>query len=93
MIENPRPLYYEGTHMLASGGIWSSVNDLLILYQEVLKAAAQEGTETKARQLPLKQLSTILTGHTFIISQRNSRLERTYGLGWIRTQLPAELAL
>lgn len=91
VIENPRPLYYEGTHMLASGGIWSSVNDLLTFYQEVLKAAAQELTDTEARQSTLKQLSTILTRHTFLPSQRNSLLERTYGLGWIRTKLPAEL--
>ncbi|KAI7974888.1 hypothetical protein EIK77_001092 [Talaromyces pinophilus] len=68
VIENPRPLYHEGTHALASGGIWSSVNDLLTFYQEVLKAAAQEGTKIKARQSPLKQLSTILKGHAFLSS-------------------------
>lgn len=66
VIENPRSLYYEGTYMLASGGIWSSVNDLLTFYQEVLKAAAQEITDAEAFQPPLKQQSTILTGHTFL---------------------------
>lgn len=85
VIENPRSLYFEGTHMLASDGIWSSVDDLLTFYREVLNAAI---TDAEAPQSPLRQLSTILTGHT---SQRKSFELITYGLGWTRTQLPSEV--
>ncbi|KAI9923459.1 hypothetical protein AWENTII_003170 [Aspergillus wentii] len=93
-VRNARPLYFENSQMIASGGIWSSIDDLLVFYQEVLNAASQQlrgNTSAEKNQSPLKQLKTLLTGHTFFPSQRRSLNEQTYGLGWIRTQLPGEL--
>ena len=40
-VENVRPVFKPGSYMAAVGGIQSSVDDLLVLYREVLREALQ----------------------------------------------------
>ena len=92
-VENRRPMFEPGSYMAAVGGIQSSVDDLLVLYREVLQEALQLSTlsaNTTART-PLREVRMVLAGHVPLGGKRTGILERTYGLGWIRTQLPGEL--
>lgn len=97
-IENTRPLYQKNSVMIASGRIYSFIDDLLVFYRELLDTAVQpmmgsDNSSATGTKSPLKQLATILSGRTFLPTQRQSILERTYGLGWVRTQLPGELGV
>ena len=40
-VENVQPVFKPGSYMAAVGGIQSSVDDLLVLYREVLREALQ----------------------------------------------------
>jgi Beta-lactamase len=86
-------MFEPGSYMAAVGGIQSSVDDLLVLYREVLREALQPSVpsaNTTART-PLREVRKVLSGHVPLGGKRTGILERTYGLGWIRTQLPGEL--
>ena len=92
-VENRRPMFEPGSYMAAVGGIQSSVDDLLVLYREVLREALQPSVpsaNTTART-PIREVRKVLSGHVPLGGKRTGILERTYGLGWIRTQLPGEL--
>ncbi|KAG4424069.1 hypothetical protein IFR04_002765 [Cadophora malorum] len=88
-----RSLVDKSSWIAACGGLWSSTNNLLVYYKALLQAAHsqfEDGT-LLTPQSPLKQVTTLLTGHTFLGSQQKSLRERSYGLGWVRTQLPGVL--
>ncbi|PVH84923.1 putative D-aminoacylase [Cadophora sp. DSE1049] len=88
-----RSLVDENSWIAACGGLWSSTNDLLVYYKALLQSAQSQfmDSTTANPQSPLKQVATLLTGHTFLDSQQKSLRERSYGLGWVRTQLPGIL--
>jgi CubicO group peptidase (beta-lactamase class C family) len=92
-VENRRPMFESGSYMAAGSGIRSSVDELLVLYREVLREALQPSAlsgNTTART-PLREVRTVLSGHVPLGGKHTGILEQTYGLGWIRTQLPGEL--
>jgi CubicO group peptidase (beta-lactamase class C family) len=64
-VENHRPMFEPGSYMAAVGGIQSSVDDLLVLYREVLREALQPlapSANTTART-PLREVRKVLSGH------------------------------
>jgi CubicO group peptidase (beta-lactamase class C family) len=88
-----RPLIKESSWLLAAGGLRSSVNDLLMFYKTLLESYSsqlKDGTTSNSNS-PLKQVTTVLSGHTFLGNQKSSLRERSYSIGWVRTQLPGVL--
>ena len=79
------------TLMGPAGGVQSCIRDLISLYQGMLKACIHqfESGETSTPGSPFKQLSTIMSAHTVLPGA--SFRESSYGLGWIRTQLPNQM--
>ena len=91
-VDNRRSMFEPGSNMAAAGGIQSSVDDL-VLYREVPQEALQPSVpsaNTTART-SLREVCKVLSGHVLLGGKRTGILERTYGLGWIRTQLPGKL--
>ncbi|KAM0415876.1 hypothetical protein ACHAPT_013187 [Fusarium lateritium] len=83
--------------MGAAGGVRSCVSDLLIFYNALLDAAAEEielGTKQEDapndRPLSFSELPTMWTGWN-ILPMPLIR-EHSYGYGWLRSQLPSVLA-
>ncbi|CAG8200645.1 unnamed protein product [Penicillium nalgiovense] len=72
----------------ASRGAYSTVNDLLVWAKETL--AASQNTRTPSN-IVLKQIRQILSNH--IAMENPSLLERSYGFGWARAQLPGIVGL
>jgi CubicO group peptidase (beta-lactamase class C family) len=85
-----RPTIVDGTLMNPAGGIQSTINDLLKYYGALLKSSDHqfESRTNSTPGSPLKQLSTLLSGH---ISTAPSIREQSYALGWARAQLPGAL--
>lgn len=79
------------TLMGPAGGVQSCTTDLISLYQVILKACIHqfESGETSTPGSPFKQLGTIMSAHTVLPGA--SLRESSYGLGWIRTQLPNQM--
>lgn len=72
----------------ASGGIYSNLGDMLKWSKAMLDAAqATPGTEDSV----LKQVPEILSSH--VAMENPSLRERSYGYGWVRTQLPGIVGL
>ncbi|KXG46504.1 Beta-lactamase-related protein [Penicillium griseofulvum] len=69
-------------------GAYSTMNDLLIWAKETLTAS--QNTEPSASTI-LKQIPQILSNH--IAMENPSLLERSYGFGWARAQLPGIVGL
>lgn len=88
-----------GDHVLMgpAGGVRSCVSDLLIFYNALLDAAAEElepGTEqaytSRDHPVSFSELPTMWTGWN-ILPMPLVR-EHSYGYGWLRSQLPSVLA-
>ncbi|KAJ5519665.1 hypothetical protein N7463_000118 [Penicillium fimorum] len=77
-----------GTLFEASRGAYSTVSDLLIWAKETM--AASQNTEVSPNTV-LKQIPQILSNH--IAMHSPSLLERSYGFGWARAQLPGIVGL
>ncbi|KXX77210.1 Beta-lactamase, partial [Madurella mycetomatis] len=92
-VENTRPMFLPSSPTAAMGGIKSSIDDLLVLYREVARETLRqpESSAQVETPSPLKEVRTIVSGYAPLGGKRTGILERTYGLGWIRTQLPGEL--
>lgn len=80
-----------------AGGVRSCVSDLLILYNALMEAAAEEmevntvpQPALRGRPLALSQLSPMWTGWN--IMPMPLIREHSYGYGWLRAQLPSVLA-
>ncbi|KAJ5861753.1 uncharacterized protein N7529_009063 [Penicillium soppii] len=81
-------LQSEDTIFQGSCGAYSSVNDLLIWAKATL--AASESIQIDAAST-LKQIPHIVSNQIAIANP--SLLERSYGFGWARTQLPGRVGL
>ncbi|KAI1120719.1 putative D-aminoacylase [Nemania abortiva] len=94
-IKNLRPFFLPGSAMIAAGGLASCVDDLLSFYQLLTQQLSEENesSDVPGTSPRLKRLETVVSPHAFIRSQRSGNLEQTYAMGWIRTQLPAELGI
>lgn len=88
----PRPSVVDGVIMAGAVGIQSSVADLLTYSQKLMQAADDQFSRntTSTEGSPLKQVPTLLENH-INLSPEPSELERSYALGWIRTELPGPL--
>ncbi|KAM0513578.1 hypothetical protein ACHAPE_007628 [Trichoderma viride] len=79
---------FKDTFFEASGGIYSNLDDMLKWSKAMLDAAQSiPGTDDSV----LKQVPEILSSHIAI--KNPSLRERSYGYGWIRTQLPGVVGL
>ncbi|KAJ5950271.1 uncharacterized protein N7479_008684 [Penicillium vulpinum] len=79
---------FTNTLFEGSRGAYSTVSDLLIWAKETL--AASQNTEASADTV-LRQIPHILSNH--IAMENPSLLERSYGFGWARAQLPGIVGL
>ncbi|KAK0646949.1 beta-lactamase/transpeptidase-like protein [Cercophora newfieldiana] len=76
---------FEGTFFEASGGLFSTVNDLITWATATLDAI--DGEESGV----LKEIPNIISNHAAIMNP--SIRERSYGFGWARTQLPGSVGV
>ncbi|XXH04704.1 hypothetical protein Hte_011126 [Hypoxylon texense] len=79
----PKLQVFEDTFFEASGGIYSSVNDMLVWASNMLQSA--HGSNAASGPL-IKGADFILSNHIAVYNP--SLAERSYGLGWTRAQLP-----
>ncbi|KAI4869675.1 beta-lactamase/transpeptidase-like protein [Hypoxylon rubiginosum] len=79
----PKLQVFEDTFFEASGGIYSSVNDMLIWASNMLQSA--RGSNGASPPL-VKGADFILSNHIAVFNP--SLAERSYGFGWTRAQLP-----
>lgn len=75
----------------ASGGMPSSIKDLLMFYQELMRAGKHQFSTGHASTpgSPLEQVAHLL--YSKILLKETSQLEYSYVLGWIRPQLPSPI--
>lgn len=85
-VELNSDLQFEDSLFEASGSVYSNIDDMLA-YSASLLDAYQAGGQSNS----IKGLDTILSAH--IPLWNPSFRERSYALGWIRTQLPGILGL
>ncbi|KAJ5561497.1 Peptidase S12 Pab87-related C-terminal [Penicillium sp. DV-2018c] len=79
---------FAGSAFEGSRAAYSTVNDLLKLARATL--AASQNTEGSVNAV-LKQIPQILSNH--VAMKNPSLLERSYGFGWARAQLPGVVGL
>ncbi|KAF5001847.1 hypothetical protein FDECE_10836 [Fusarium decemcellulare] len=75
----PKLQAFKGTFFEASGGLYSSLNDLMTWSRTMLEAI-------HSKHPVIKDAETIISNHAAI--ENPSLSERSYGYGWVRTQLP-----
>ncbi|KAF4461083.1 Peptidase S12 Pab87-related C-terminal [Fusarium albosuccineum] len=80
----PKLQEFKGTFFEASGGLYSSLNDMIGWSKEMLKAI-------KSEESVIKDAVSIVSNHVPI--ENPSLRERSYGYGWIRTQLPGVVGI
>jgi hypothetical protein len=68
-------------------GIRSSVNDLLILYQDFMSAERESANPSKP---VIREIQQLWRGYQNV--PHPSLEDRSYGLSWTRAQLPAQLS-
>lgn len=90
-VRVPKTPQSGATLMGAAGGVQSCIDDLLILYRSMLKACISQfklgNTSTPGN--PFQQLTSTMSAHTILPGY--SLRESSYGMGWIRTQLPNQM--
>lgn len=79
------------TLMGAAGGVESCVDDMLVLYHSILKAACDQFGYRKSDtpNNTFQSLADTFSGYTSFPG--DSLYESSYGMGWIRTQLPNQM--
>lgn len=87
MCHLPRPKQEDGKLLEGAAGVQSNVRDLLAFYKIIMNTAQDQSHDG-----PLKNIPTILSPH-IPLEPEPSPLERSYGLGWIRTELPGSLGI
>lgn len=88
----PFPETADGTIQSSAGGVRSCVKDLLVFYNDILKATdPSHTTKEKPQSLVVHQGAFVTGAHNFV--SQDSPLERTYALGFLRTQLPGSLGV
>ena len=90
----PRPFPEDGKIMEGAVAVQSNVRDLLWFYKEVMQAAEVQTSDVpnSVSDSPLKELPTLLKAH-IPLSIDDSPKERSYALGWVRTELPGPLGV
>ncbi|KAI1127107.1 beta-lactamase/transpeptidase-like protein [Nemania abortiva] len=75
----------------AGGGVHSCIKDLLRLYQEILRSCIDQFQtgRTSTDGSVFKRLTTTMSAHSHLPGP--SFRESTYGMGWLRTQLPNQM--
>jgi len=75
----------------AGGGVHSCIKDLLVLYKEILRASVDQFNKgnTSTSGSVFQRLTTTMSAHSKLPGP--SFRESTYGLGWLRTQLPNQM--
>jgi CubicO group peptidase (beta-lactamase class C family) len=88
----PRPFPEDGKVMQGAVAVQSCVHDLLIYYNALLTALADQTKHntTTTKGSPLVQVPTILKAHIPMFPLP-SKQENNYALAWARTELPAPL--
>ncbi|KAM7211349.1 Beta-lactamase/transpeptidase-like protein [Rhypophila decipiens] len=84
---------FEDTFFEASGGLFSTSNDLLNWALATLEAINEtsSGSAKASSSTVLKQMPYIMSNHAAVLNP--SMRERSYGLGWVRTQLPGAVGV
>ena len=90
----PRPFPEDGKIMEGAVAVQSSVRDLLCFYKEVMQESEVQTSDISnpVSGSPLKELPTLLKAH-IPLSPQPSHKERSYALGWVRTELPGSLGV
>jgi CubicO group peptidase (beta-lactamase class C family) len=90
-VEVPMTPQSGKTIMGAAGGVVSCVDDLLVIYGSMLKACIDqfENGTTVTPGNPFEQLATTMSAHTMMPGP--SFRESSYGMGWMRTELPNQM--
>lgn len=72
----------------------STIRDLLLFYKEVMRAAEAQSNDdsVSTSESPLKELPMLLKPHIPLSPEPTSK-ERSYSLGWVRTELPSSLGV
>ena len=87
----PSPKVNREKALEEAASVKSTVNDLLRLYQDSMKACnvqiQLESTSTK--DFPFKQCATLIEAHSFM--EGAALRENAYSLGWVLCQLPGVL--
>lgn len=93
LYHQPHPFPEDGKVMEGAVAVQSCVRDLLIFYKEVMRAAEDQKLNKRTRTdgCPLVQVGNMVTGHIPLVL--GGGLERSYGLGWIITELPGTLGV
>ncbi|CAO2648630.1 Nn.00g078970.m01.CDS01 [Neocucurbitaria sp. VM-36] len=89
-IESPKVGH--GTLMEAAGGVKSTLNDLIILYTEMLSAISTAfNPSCSSTETPnvFHDCTSTFTAHRVIPGE--SLREQTYAMGWCRAQLPGQI--
>ncbi|RFU30823.1 hypothetical protein B7463_g5476, partial [Scytalidium lignicola] len=81
------------TVMVAALGVTTTTKDLLTFYQALLATNTAElaSNDTRKTDFVLKNVGRTFTPH--IACGKAPIEERSYGLGWVRTQLPGSLGI
>jgi len=82
----PKHQVFEGTFFEASGGVYSSLSDMAKWCTAMLRSIHDARSGGKSSNSPIKHVSHLVSN--MIPIHNPSIRERSYGLGWIRTQLP-----
>ncbi|KAJ4369989.1 hypothetical protein N0V83_005753 [Neocucurbitaria cava] len=91
-VEIDRPKVGKGTLMAAAGGVKSTLNDLIILYTEMLSAissALDPNISSSKTSNIFRDCIPTFIAHRVIPGE--SLREQTYAMGWCRAQLPGQI--
>ena len=81
--ELPSPILFKDGFFEAAAGVYSSLNDMLRFAQAIMGA---KSSAFKTSASPIEEPKMYLTQH--ILGLGPALRERSYDLGWIKTQLP-----
>ena len=87
----PEPKIGTGTLLEGAAGVKSTVNDLLHLYKAFLHSLDDQFKDASdsTPNTPFRESQMLVRGHNFLGGPY--LLEQSYGLGWVRCQLPGPL--
>lgn len=96
-LEDSTP-YHLGKRMVlkdtlfkAAAGAYTNVDDMLRWCSALLSISDPSSKPNQESKSPLKGLRMVLSGHVPLMSP--SSRERSYAMGWVRTQLPGVLGV
>ncbi|KAF7552640.1 hypothetical protein G7Z17_g4165 [Cylindrodendrum hubeiense] len=84
----PKRQVFQDTFFEASGGLYSSLNDMMSWSNTMLQAIQDE---SYPHDCIIREVQSIISNHIAI--ENPSLRERSYGYGWLRTQLPGVIGL